>query len=410
MDCSTPDFPVRLGQMERHIMLLALHINLFQLHSGNRFIFSWIQFSSVAQSCLTSCDPYSTWGFPVPSPTPGACLNSYPLSRWCHPAISYSFVPFSSCLQSYPASGSFIVSQFFTSGGQSIGVSASASVLPMNIQGWFPLGSTGLISCCPRNSQESSPAPQFRSISSLVLSFLYGPTLISIHDYWKNRQFSSVQSLSHVWLFVTPWTAACQAFLSITNSWSLLKLMSIDLVMPSNHLILCHPLLLPPSIFPSIRVFLDESVLHIRWCKYWSFSFSISPSSEYSGLISFRMDWLDLLASPRDSQESSPTPQFKNINSSALSFLYSPTLTSIHDYSKSHSFAIWTFLGKVVSLLFDMLSRLVLAFLPRSKNLLISWLQSPSAVILEPKNIVLSLFPLFPHLLTMKWWDQMPWS
>ena len=110
------------------------------------------------------------------------------------------------------------------------------------------------------------------------------------------KTVSSVQSLSHVWLFVTPWTAACQAFLSITNSWSLLKLMSIDLVMPSNHLILCHPLHLPSSIFPSIRVFLDESVLHIRWCKYWSFSFSISPSSEYSGLISFRMDWLDLLA------------------------------------------------------------------------------------------------------------------
>ena len=108
--------------------------------------------------------------------------------------------------------------------------------------------------------------------------------------------FFSVQSLSHVQLFVTPWTAARQASLSFTNSWSLLKLMSIELVTPSNHLILCHPLLLLPSIFPSIRVFSNESVLHIRWPTYWSFSFSISPSNEYSGLISFRMDWLDLLA------------------------------------------------------------------------------------------------------------------
>ena len=111
-----------------------------------------------------------------------------------------------------------------------------------------------------------------------------------------HSQFSSVQSLSCVWLFATPWTAACQASLSITNPWSLLRLMSIKSVMPSNHLILCRPLLLPPSIFPSIRVFSNESVLHIRCPKYWSFSFSISPSNEYSGLISFRMDWLDLLA------------------------------------------------------------------------------------------------------------------
>ena len=128
-----------------------------------------------------------------------------------------------------------------------------------------------------------------------------------------------------------PWTAAHQASLSITNSRSLLKLMFIESVMPSNHLILCHPLLLPPSVFPSIRVFLNEPVLHIRWPKYGSFSFSISPSSEYSGLVGAP-------CSPRDSQESSPIPQFKNINSSALSFLYSPTLTSIHDYWKNHSF------------------------------------------------------------------------
>ena len=111
-----------------------------------------------------------------------------------------------------------------------------------------------------------------------------------------SHQFSSIQSLSHDRLFVTPWTAACQTSLSITNSWNLLKLMSIKSVMPSNHLILCHPLLLPPSIFPSIRVFSNESALCIRWPKYWSFSFSISPSNEYSGLISFRVDWSDLLA------------------------------------------------------------------------------------------------------------------
>ena len=114
-------------------------------------------------------------------------------------------------------------------------------------------------------------------------------------SFWL-LQFSSVQSLSRVQLFATPWTAACQASLSITNSWSLLKLMSIESVMPFNHLILCCPLLLLPSIFPSIRVFSNESVLHIRWPKYWSFRVSISPSNEYSGLISFRMDWLDLLA------------------------------------------------------------------------------------------------------------------
>ena len=115
-------------------------------------------------------------------------------------------------------------------------------------------------------------------------------------NLWAANGISSVQSLSCIWLFVTPWTAAHQASLSITNSWSLLKHMSIESVMPSNHLILFRPLLLPPSIFPSIRIFSDESVLHIRWPEYWSFSFNISPSSEYSGLISFRMDWLEFLA------------------------------------------------------------------------------------------------------------------
>ena len=150
--------------------------------------------------------------------------------------------------------------------------------------------------------------------------------------------FRSVQSLNSVQLFETPWTAAHQASLSITNSRSLLKLMSIEWVMPSNHLMLCRPLFLPPSIFPSIRVFSKESVLQVRWPKDWNFSFSISPSNEYSGLISFRMDWLDLLA-VQVTQEFSPTPQFKNISPLTLSFLYSPTLAFIHDYSKNHSFA-----------------------------------------------------------------------
>ena len=149
---------------------------------------------------------------------------------------------------------------------------------------------------------------------------------------------SSVQLFSPVRLFVTPWTAAQQVSLSITNSQSLLKLMSIESVMPSNHLIPFCPLLLPPSIFPSFKVFTNESVHCIRCPKCWSFSFSISPSNEYSGLVSFRMDWLDLPCSPRDSQESSPTPQFKSINSSMLSFPYSPILTSLHNYWKNHSF------------------------------------------------------------------------
>ena len=163
-------------------------------------------------------------------------------------------------------------------------------------------------------------------------------TFMLVRDYCQPQKMNiSVQSVSHVRLFVTPWTAACQASLSITNSQSLLKLMSIESVMPSNHLILCCPLLLLLSIFPSIRVFSNESVLCIRWPKYWSFTFGISPSNEYSGLISFRMDWLDLLA-VQGTLESSPTPQFKSINSMVLSFLYSPTLTSIHDQWKNHSF------------------------------------------------------------------------
>ena len=166
--------------------------------------------------------------------------------------------------------------------------------------------------------------------------YSYGSCMSShyIELYQQLKIVSSVQ-FSHVLLFVTLWTAARQASLFITNSRSLLKLMSIESMMPSNHLILCHTLLLP-SIFPSIRVFSNESVLHIKWPKYWSFSFSISPSNEYSGLIFFRMDWLDLLA-VQGTLKSPPTPQFKSINSLVLSFLYSPTLTSIHDPWKNQS-------------------------------------------------------------------------
>ena len=180
--------------------------------------------------------------------------------------------------------------------------------------------------------------------------------------------FSSVQSLSCVQLFATPRTAACQASLSITNSRSLLKLMSIESVMPSNHLILCRPLLFPPSIFPSIRVFSNESVLHIRWSKYWSFSFSICPSSEYSGLISFRMDWLDLLAVQGTLKS---LLQHHNSKASVLwcSAFFMVQLS--HPYmttGKTIALMRWTFVGKVISLLFNMLSRLVITFLPRSKH------------------------------------------
>ena len=194
--------------------------------------------------------------------------------------------------------------------------------------------------------------------------------------------FSSVQTHSHAQLFVTPWMAARQASLSITNSWSLLKLMSFESVMPSNHLILCHPLLLPLSIFPSIRVFSNESVLHIRWPKYWSFSFSISPSNQYSGLICFRMDWLDLLAVQGTLKS---LLQHHSLKASVLQRsafivqLLHPCVTT----RKTIALTRWTFVGKVMSLLFHMLSRLVIALLPRSKHLFISWLQSPSAVILE---------------------------
>ena len=180
-------------------------------------------------------------------------------------------------------------------------------------------------------------------------------------------------------------TAAHQASLSITNSWTLLKLMSIESVMPSNHLILCHPLFLPPSVFPSISVFSNESVLCIRWPKYWSFSFRISPPNEYSGLISFRMDWLDLLAVQGTLKNLLQHHSSKSILQRSAFFI----LQLSHPYmttGKTTALTRQTFVGKVMSLLFNMLSRLVITFLPRNKHLLISWLQSPSAVILEPKK------------------------
>ena len=184
----------------------------------------------------------------------------------------------------------------------------------------------------------------------------------------------------------TPWIAARQASLSITNSQSLLKLMSIELVMPSNHLILCRPLLLPPSIFPSIRVFFNESVFHIRWPKFWSFSFSTSPSNEYSGLISFRMDWLDLLAVQGTLKS---LLQHHSSKASILQCSAFFTVQLSHPYmttGETIALTRWTFVGKVMSLLFNMLSRLVITFLLRSKHPFISWLQSPSAVIWEPKK------------------------
>ena len=173
--------------------------------------------------------------------------------------------------------------------------------------------------------------------------------------------------------------------------------MSIESVMPSNHLILCRPLLLLPSIFPSIRVFSNESVLHIRWQKYWSFSFN-SPSNEYSGLISFRTDWLNLLA-----VQGTLKSLLQHHSSKALILQRSAffIVQLSHPYmttGKTRALTRWTFVGKVISLLFNMLSRLVVTFLPRRKHLLISWLQSPSAVILEPQKCP----SLFPHLFAMK--------
>ena len=198
--------------------------------------------------------------------------------------------------------------------------------------------------------------------------------------FWSSVQFSrSVLSDS-----ATQSIAAHQASLSLTNSRSSLKLISIESVMPSNHLILCRPFFLLPSIFPSIRVFSNMSVLHVRWSKFWSFSFSISPSSEYSGLISFRIDWFDLLAV----QGALKCLLQHHSSKASIVQWYAFFIVQIsHPYmttGKIIALTMWTFVGKIMSLLFNMLFRLVITFLPRSKHLLISWLQSPSAGILKP--------------------------
>ena len=194
------------------------------------------------------------------------------------------------------------------------------------------------------------------------------------------------QLLSHARLFPAPWTAVHQASLSFTISQSLLKLMSTESVMPSNHLILCWPLLLLPSIFPRIRVFSNELALCIRWPKHWSFGFSISPSNEYSGLISFRIDWFDLtvVQGPLKSLLQHHNSKASALQCSAFCIvqLSHPCMST----GKTIDLTRWTFVGRAMSLIFNVLPSFFIAFLPRSQLLLISWLQSPPAVILEPKK------------------------
>ena len=255
-------------------------------------------------------------------------------------------------------------------------------------------------------------------------TWILNPGMMDWEKWWKvisNRQYilkrmhqkslrgedwnflSSVQSLSRVRLFETPWTAACQGSLSITNTQSPPNTMSIELVMPSNHLILCHPLLLLPSIFPSIRVFSNESTLRIRWPKYWSFSFNISPSNQHPRLISFRMNWLDLLAVQGSLksilQHHSSKASILRRSAFFIVQLSHPYMTT----GKTIALTRQSFVGKVRSPLLNMLSRLVITFRPRSKGLLISWLQSPCAVILEPRKIKSATVSTLPHLFAMKW-------
>ena len=220
------------------------------------------------------------------------------------------------------------------------------------------------------------------------------------HSRWV--QFSLVQLLSRVWLFETLWTAARQASLFITNSWSWCKLISLDSVIPPNHLILCFPLLLSPSIFPSTRVFSNESALHIRWPKYWSFSFSISPSNEHSGLISFGMNQMDLLAIQK-----TPQSLLQHHSSKASILLLSAffIVQLSHPYmtnGKTITLTRRTFVGKVMSLLFNMLSRLVITFLPRSNCLLFHDCSHHLQWFWIPKNKVCHCFHCFSIYL--------PWS
>ena len=215
---------------------------------------------------------------------------------------------------------------------------------------------------------------------------------------------------SHLVMSNSLWPYGLQASLSFTFSWSLLKLMSIELLILFSHLILCRPLFLLPSIFPSIKVFSNELVLQIRWPEYWDFSFSISPSNEYSGLISFRTDWLPQLA------VQGILKSLLQQHSSKASVLWHSAYFMVqlsHLYlSTGNTTALteWTFVRKMFSLPFNMLPRFGIAFLSRSKYLLISWLQSPSSVILEPNKIKPVAVSIFPHLFVMKWWNQMLWS
>ena len=259
--------------------------------------------SSVAQSCPTLCNPWIAARPAYLSLTVSQSLFKLMSIESVMPS-NHLVIPFSSWILSFPVSGYFPVSQLFITGGQI--TEASATILPMNIQDWFPLGLTGLILQSKGLSRIFANTTvrkhQFFSFSyDDRHNFIPGHIRCQriLHSFWnimthtyRDIRFSSVQSHSRVRLFATPWIAAYQAFLSITNSQILSKLMSIESVMPSNHLILCHPILLLPSIFPNIRVFSNESVLHIRWPTYWSFSFSISPSNEYSELISFRVTGL----------------------------------------------------------------------------------------------------------------------
>ena len=233
---------------------------------------------------------------------------------------------------------------------------------------------------------------KFLGVMDMLLSWLcqlfHGCICVRTHEvvYFNMYSLLYFSSLSRVRLFATPWIAARQDSLSITNSRSSLRLTSLESVMPSSHLILCRPLLLLPPIPPSIRVFTNESTLHMRWPKYCSFSFSIIPSKEIPGLISFGMDWLHLLVVQRTLKS---LLQHHSSKASILRHSAFFTVQLSHPYmttGKTIALTRWTFVGKVMSLLFNMLSRLVITFLPRSKRLLISWLQSPSAVILEPQK------------------------
>ena len=241
----------------------------------------------------------------------------------------------------------------------------------------------------------------------IAIKVISNVSLFSTHNnnlktYFTSQKIlcfiQSVQLLSHVRLFATPWAAARQASLSIIKSQSLLKLMSIKSVMQSNHLI-CRPLLLLPSIIHSIRVFSNESVLHMRWPKYWSFSFSLSPSSEYSGLISFKMDWLYF---PAVQGTLKSLLQHHSSKASILQHSAFFIVQLLHPYmttGKTIALTRWIFVGKKCLCFFNMLSRLVIAFLSWSKLLLISWLQSPSTVIFEPKKIKsVTVFTVSPSI------------